>query len=147
MQCLIAYFYPKLQVIIALNQTLVLHERIRRGEAEMTYSTKDLIYHYNCGDLNKVLFSQDLGNVVLENSTLTSSSRYEIEQARKLDKYLKGELIYKRNQRMAKRVLKLVEEEPKKKFFFAFGAGMRAKHCLWEMTFRAEGLKKLSVNI
>jgi uncharacterized protein YbaP (TraB family) len=47
-----------------------------------------------------------------------------MDQARKLDEYLKEELIYKRNQRMAKRVLKLVQEEPKKKFFFAFGAGI-----------------------
>jgi uncharacterized protein YbaP (TraB family) len=90
----------------------------------MTYSTKELIYHYNCGDLREVLFAQDLANVVgVQNSSL-SNNRHEMDQARKLDEYLKEELIYKRNQRMAKRVLKLVQEEPKKKFFFAFGAGI-----------------------
>lgn len=111
------------QVIVALNQTLVLHEKIRRGKAEMTYSTKELIYHYNCGDLKEVLFAQDLSKVVSLQNSSHSSNHNEMEQARKLDEYLREELIYKRNRRMAKRVLKLIEEEPKKKFFFAFGAG------------------------
>ena len=114
--------YVKFQVIVALNQTLVLHEKIRRGEADMTYSTKELIYHYNCGDLREILFAQKL--VGVQNSSL-SSNTYEMEQARRLDDYMREELIYKRNERMAKRVLKLIEEEPKKTFFFAFGAGNR----------------------
>lgn len=91
----------------------------------MTYSTKELIYHYNCGDLNEVLSAQDLANVVkIKNSSI--SSNHEMEEARKLDAYLKDELIYKRNRRMAKRVLKLIKEEPEKKFFFAFGAGIKS---------------------
>ena len=90
----------------------------------MTYSTKELIYHYNCGDLNEVLFAQDLANVVSLGNSSHPSNQYEVEQARKLDEYLREELIYKRNQRMAKRVLKLIKKEPKKKFFFAFGAGI-----------------------
>lgn len=111
-------------MIIALNHTLVLHEKIRRGEAELTYSTKELIYHYNCGDLREVLFAKDLANLGSLRNSSHFNDRYEVEQARKLDEYLKEELLYKRNQRMAKRVLKLIEEAPKKKFFFAFGAGM-----------------------
>lgn len=90
----------------------------------MTYSTKELIYHYNCGDLKEVLFAQDLSKVVSLQNSSHSSNHNEMEQARKLDEYLREELIYKRNRRMAKRVLKLIEEEPKKKFFFAFGAGI-----------------------
>ena len=108
-------------MIIALNQTLVLHEKIRRGLAELTISTKELIYHYNCGDLNEVLLSQTTS--VGPHNTSLSSNKYEVEQTRKLDEYLKEELIFKRNRRMAKRVLKLIEQEPEKKFFFAFGAG------------------------
>ena len=91
----------------------------------MTYSTKELIYHYNCGDLKEVLSAQDLTNVVKIQNSSNSSNR-EMEEARKLDAYLKEELIYKRNRRMAKRVLKLIEEEPEKKFFFAFGAGIKS---------------------
>lgn len=109
------------QVIVALNQTLLLHEKIRRGEAKLTYSTKELIYHYNCGDLTDVLFNQDMSNLAnLENSSLPS---FDLEQTRKIDEYLREELLNKRNRRMSKRVVQLIHENPMKSFFFAFGAG------------------------
>lgn len=43
--------------------------------------------------------------------------------AQEIDSYFRQELIYKRNERMGKRVKALLEEHPDKSFFFAFGAG------------------------
>lgn len=37
---------------------------------------------------------------------------------------MREELIYKRNERMLKRVITLIEENPKKQLFFALGAGI-----------------------
>ena len=114
-------------MVTALNQTLTLHENIRRGKAAVTHSTRKLIYHYNCGDLSKVLSSQDMPNMVnLENSTFSSS---DVEETRKFDEYLREELLYKRNKRMTKRVLQRILEEPHESFFFAFGAGGFLLYC------------------
>lgn len=44
--------------------------------------------------------------------------------AQEIDSYFRQELIYKRNERMGKRVKALLEEHPDKSFFFAFGAGL-----------------------
>ncbi|MEQ2178716.1 Metalloprotease TIKI1, partial [Goodea atripinnis] len=43
--------------------------------------------------------------------------------AQEIDAYFRLELIYKRNERMGRRVKALLEEQPDKSFFFAFGAG------------------------
>lgn len=110
------------QVMVALNQTLVLHEKIRRNKAKLTYSTRELIYHYNCGDLTDILYSQKMSSLTnLENSS--DSDSFVVEQTRKIDEYFRDELIYKRNKRMSKRVVQLIKKHPKKSFFFAIGAG------------------------
>ena len=54
------------------------------------------------------------------NSTLPPQERVT---AQEIDSYFRQELIYKRNERMGKRVKALLEEFPDKGFFFAFGAG------------------------
>ncbi|XP_022250362.1 metalloprotease TIKI1-like isoform X1 [Limulus polyphemus] len=109
------------QVIFALNQTLFQHENIRSGEVQVTYTTEDLIRHYNCGDLNAVIFNHDSTSVPnLVNTSLLSS---DISIAKAIDDYFKNELIFKRNKRMAERVSELLNVYPDKSFFFAFGAG------------------------
>ncbi|XP_033118305.1 metalloprotease TIKI1-like [Anneissia japonica] len=109
------------QVLFALNQTLFQHESLRSGESHMSYTTEDLIRHYNCGDLDSVIFNRDTAQLArMLNTTLTS---VEYTTANEIDEYFKEELIIKRNRRMAKRVKELLEEYPKKSFFFAFGAG------------------------
>ncbi|XP_026521481.1 metalloprotease TIKI2 [Notechis scutatus] len=47
------------QVLFALNQTLLQHESLRAGSWQAPYTTEDLIKHYNCGDLNAVIFNHD----------------------------------------------------------------------------------------
>lgn len=47
----------------------------------------------------------------------------ELVTAQEIDRYFRLELIYKRNERMGRRVKALLEEHPDKSFFFAFGAG------------------------
>ncbi|XP_064498243.1 metalloprotease TIKI1-like isoform X2 [Pseudopipra pipra] len=70
-----------------------------------------------CHLLNGLNFSQ-VPNFV--NATLPA---HEHITAQETDSYFRQELIYKRNERMGRRVKDLLEEHPEKSFFFAFGAG------------------------
>lgn len=109
------------QVIFALNQTLLQQESLRAGSLQVPYTTEDLIQHYNCGDLNSIIFNHDTSQVPnFNNVTLPPSEQVT---AQEIDSYFRQELIYKRNERMGKRVKALLEEHPDKSFFFAFGAG------------------------
>ncbi|XP_064124856.1 metalloprotease TIKI1 [Loxodonta africana] len=109
------------QVVFALNQTLLQQESLRAGSVQIPYTMEDLIKHYNCGDLRSVIFSHDSSQVPsFINATLPPEERVT---AQEIDSYFRQELIYKRNQRMGRRVKALLEEFPDKGFFFAFGAG------------------------
>ncbi|XP_029920503.1 metalloprotease TIKI1 [Myripristis murdjan] len=109
------------QVIFALNQTLLQQESLRAGSLQVPYTTEDLIKHYNCGDLNSIIFNHDTSQVPnFNNVTLPPSEQVT---AQEIDSYFRQELIYKRNERMGRRVKTLLEEHPDKSFFFAFGAG------------------------
>ncbi|XP_052090715.1 metalloprotease TIKI1-like [Mytilus californianus] len=109
------------QVVFALNQTLWKHELSRQLKSEFQYTTEDLIHHYNCGDLNSVIFNHDLSNIPnLVNNTLPPK---DLQTAKLIDNYFRMELIDKRNQRMAARSSSLLKAHPQKTFFFAFGAG------------------------
>ncbi|KAM8829158.1 metalloprotease TIKI1 isoform 2-T2 [Spinachia spinachia] len=109
------------QVIFALNQTLLQQESLRAGSLQVPYTTEDLIRHYNCGDLNSIIFNHDTSQVPnFNNVTLPPSEQVT---AQEIDSYFRQELIYKRNERMGMRVKTLLEENPDKSFFFAFGAG------------------------
>ncbi|XP_063177232.1 metalloprotease TIKI1 isoform X1 [Chroicocephalus ridibundus] len=109
------------QVVFALNQTLLQQESLRAGSFQIPYTTEDLIKHYNCGDLSSIVFSHDTSQVPnFINATLPAHERMT---AQEIDRYFRQELIYKRNQRMGRRVKDLLEEYPDKSFFFAFGAG------------------------
>uniref|UniRef100_A0A3P9KN26 Metalloprotease TIKI n=1 Tax=Oryzias latipes TaxID=8090 RepID=A0A3P9KN26_ORYLA len=109
------------QVIFALNQTLLQQESLRAGSLQVPYTTEDLIRHYNCGDLNSIIFNHETSQVPnFNNVTLPPSEQVT---AQEIDSYFRQELIYKRNERMGKRVKALLEEHPDKSFFFAFGAG------------------------
>ncbi|XP_056374213.1 metalloprotease TIKI1 isoform X1 [Hyla sarda] len=109
------------QVIFALNQTLLQQESLRAGSLQAPYTTEDLIKHYNCGDLNSIIFNHDSSQV--PNFINVTVPPHEQITAQEIDNYFREELIYKRNERMGKRVKDLLEEFPEKSFFFAFGAG------------------------
>ncbi|MPC72779.1 Metalloprotease TIKI2 [Portunus trituberculatus] len=47
------------RVVFALNHTLAQQEILREGDGRLTYTTDHLITHYNCGNLDAVIFSQD----------------------------------------------------------------------------------------
>ena len=111
-----------LQVIFALNQTLNFQEKMRYGEAQLTYTTDDLIDHYNCGDLTTVLFSAQATQLATLNSN-SSQHNEEFQKAQEIDRYFRKALIFERNKRMAKRVMDLLKSYPERDFFFAFGAG------------------------
>ncbi|XP_010073419.1 PREDICTED: metalloprotease TIKI1-like [Pterocles gutturalis] len=110
-----------LQVVFALNQTLLHQESLRTGSFQIPYTTEDLIKHYNCGDLSSIIFNHDTSQVPnFINATLPAHERIT---AQEIDSYFRQELIYKRNERMGRRVKDLLEKYPDKSFFFAFGAG------------------------
>ncbi|XP_060629448.2 metalloprotease TIKI2 isoform X1 [Anolis sagrei] len=109
------------QVLFALNQTLLQHESLRAGSLQAPYTTEDLIKHYNCGDLNAVIFNHDTSQ--LPNFINTTLPPHEQVTAQEIDSYFRQELIYKRNERMGKRVMALLRDNSDKSFFFAFGAG------------------------
>ncbi len=52
------------QVIFALNQTLLQQESLRAGGLQVPYTTEHLIKHYNCGDLNSIIFNHDTSQVL-----------------------------------------------------------------------------------
>ncbi|XP_077079537.1 metalloprotease TIKI1 [Siphateles boraxobius] len=108
-------------VIFALNQTLLQQESLRAGSLQVPYTTEDLIKHYNCGDLNSIIFNHDSSQVPnFRNMSLPARDQ---ETAQEIDRYFRQELIYKRNERMGRRVNALLQEQPDRSFFFAFGAG------------------------
>ncbi|KAL6054583.1 hypothetical protein STEG23_001400, partial [Scotinomys teguina] len=107
-------------VLFALNQTLLQHESVRAGSLQAPYTTEDLIKHYNCGDLNAVIFNHDTSQ--LPNFINTTLPPHEQVTAQEIDSYFRQELIYKRNERMGKRVMALLRENQDKICFFAFGA-------------------------
>uniref|UniRef100_A0A5F9DH53 Metalloprotease TIKI n=1 Tax=Oryctolagus cuniculus TaxID=9986 RepID=A0A5F9DH53_RABIT len=111
------------QVLFALNQTLLQHESVRAGSLQAPYTTEDLIKHYNCGDLNAVIFNHDTPPGELPNFINTTLPPHEQVTAQEIDSYFRQELIYKRNERMGKRVMALLRENEDKICFFAFGAG------------------------
>lgn len=61
------------------------------------------------------------------NSSLPAHDRMTALQ---IDSYFRQELIYKRNERMARRVSALLQRNPNQTYFFAFGAGKRVSHSL-----------------
>uniref|UniRef100_UPI0016591A1E metalloprotease TIKI2 n=1 Tax=Halichoerus grypus TaxID=9711 RepID=UPI0016591A1E len=109
------------KVLFALNQTLLQHESVRAGSLQAPYTTEDLIKHYNCGDLNAVIFNHDTSQ--LPSFINTTLLPHEQVTAQEIDSYFRHELIYKRNERMGKRVMALLQENEDKICFFAFGAG------------------------
>uniref|UniRef100_A0A7N9CYI6 Metalloprotease TIKI n=1 Tax=Macaca fascicularis TaxID=9541 RepID=A0A7N9CYI6_MACFA len=109
------------QVLFALNQTLLQQESVRAGSLQASYTTEDLIKHYNCGDLSAVIFNHDTSQ--LPNFINTTLPPHEQVTAQEIDSYFRQELIYKRNERMGKRVMALLRENEDKICFFAFGAG------------------------
>ena len=111
-----------LQVVFALNQTLSFQEKLRVGKAHVAYTTDDLIDHYNCGDLTSVLFSTQSTRLPSISSNF-SLRQLELKRTQEIDQYFRKELIFKRNERMAKRVIELLNKYPERNFFFAFGAG------------------------
>nr|XP_031539971.1 metalloprotease TIKI2 [Vicugna pacos] len=70
-----------------------------------------------CHPLNGLNFSQ------LPNFINTTLPPHEQVTAQEIDSYFRQELIYKRNERMGKRVMALLQENEDKICFFAFGAG------------------------
>ncbi|KAK2709631.1 metalloprotease TIKI1-like isoform X2 [Artemia franciscana] len=109
------------QVIFVLNQTLKAKEaHFSDTRPRSSIATEELIKHYQCGNLDSVIFNQD--TLISLDHTPEAESREKIV-GRRIDQYFRNELILKRNERMGQRVAHLIKSYPQKSFFFAFGAG------------------------
>ncbi|KAK7888939.1 hypothetical protein WMY93_024499 [Mugilogobius chulae] len=85
------------QVLFALNQTLLQHEGVRAGSLQGSYTTEDLITHYNCGDLSSIIFNHDTSQLPhFINNSLPAHERLTAQQ---------------------------IDKNPNQTYFFAFGAG------------------------
>jgi hypothetical protein len=91
------------------------------------YGVDDLIRHYNCGDLEALQFNYDqsqvLGGVGDDVSGSSSHVTSEAKMAAEINSYLRDKLIHARNERLAESTARLLNNEPRLSFFFAFGAG------------------------
>lgn len=96
-----------------------MHEKVRRGEAKLLISVKQLIHHYNCGDLKEVLFSQEISNI----ANVSQGNSFQKEQTKAFKEYMREQLLFKRNQKMARRIVKIINEKPGRSMIFASGAG------------------------
>lgn len=115
-----------LQVLLALEQALDHYEAVRAGNATSSspksHSVDELVYEYNCGDLLSVIAIRDGSNEWMS-AALPAAPSLNNSVTPSIDQYFRTELIHKRNRRMAKRVVELLETFPHRTFFFAFGAG------------------------
>lgn len=64
----------------------------------------------------------------------TTLPPHEQVTAQEIDSYFRQELIYKRNERMGRRVMSLLRENRDKSFFFAFGAGKAWSFLFYSVT-------------
>ncbi|CAG2105571.1 unnamed protein product [Medioppia subpectinata] len=115
------------EVLFALNQTLYQHEGIRLGILRSKLTTDDLIRHYNCGDLNEIIFNYDtthVPNIMNDKSYALFRNSEDLKLAKHIDDYFRSEVIVKRNKRMSERVLNILQSNPNQSYFFAFGAGI-----------------------
>lgn len=132
------------QVVSALNRTLTQFESHRFGFVPPSlssiddglapvYTADDLVQTYNCGDLHAAIFSDGGGDVIGRDAGASTSSTSaaatvrttsgDDDVGRKINEYFRDELIDKRNRRMATRIDRILVEQTKTSFFFAFGAG------------------------
>ena len=65
-------------MIFALNHTLMVQEKLRRGKLEVSYTTDDLIKQYNCGDIEAITVDQDSVQVNLYRNMVLIFSDYKI---------------------------------------------------------------------
>ena len=117
------------QVLFILDKTLDLDYEV------LTHiSTRDLdnlISRYRSGDISPAYFSQKFGffpqiannKNVDNNDSISINNPEERKMAMDIHTYLRDEIIFKRNEIMAKRIVKLIQENPDTSFFFAFGVG------------------------
>ena len=117
------------QVLFILNKTMELDH-----EVLTTVSSRDLnnlIHRYRNGDISPAYFSQKFGFFPQignnkngnNNESISINSEEERKMAIDIHTYLRDRIIFERNEIMARRIMKLIEDDPSTSYFFAFGVG------------------------
>ena len=78
---------------------------------------------FNHKDFQLLIFSKSFFLSQLPHFINSSLPAHDRMTALQIDSYFRQELIYKRNERMARRVSALLQRNPNQTYFFAFGAG------------------------
>ena len=116
-----------IQVELALRVQLdYLEPMVRESSHGPDISIEEDIHAYRCGDFASLVSSTPfLPLPSLDNITATSSwlSRQELDTLRSTENYLWGQMVVKRNRKMAKAIDALLKKQRNKTYFFALGAG------------------------
>lgn len=113
------YFY--FQVIVYLDELLTRYDIERKEKNNKPEETNHLTYHYICGNLSDYVFSSKKRINISSVQTSRGQTLQNFEQS------LKEELFLRRNKQMAKKIIKEIKFERKKKnrrLFFTIGAGI-----------------------
>ena len=95
------------------------------SQGPLTSAERD-IHAYRCGDFASIVSSTPfLPLPSLDNITTTSSwlNDSEMSTLRNTEKYLWGQMVVRRNRKMAKAIDALLKRERNITYFFALGAG------------------------
>ena len=95
------------------------------SQGPLTSAERD-IHAYRCGDFASIVSSTPfLPLPLLDNITTTSSwlNDSEMSTLRNTEKYLWGQMVVRRNRKMAKAIDALLKRERNVTYFFALGAG------------------------
>lgn len=112
------------QVVFALKATLSSYEQIR-GNKLKTNEADNIIQNYNCGKIDAFLYEKM--SLFVDPSDFKSPS--DIELAKKLKTSFQQKFVVERNQKMGNVIIKKIEGEPDKTFFFALGVGKSHDCC------------------
>jgi len=99
---------------LGIMDSFSLKEQILELESSLDYLEKNGDY---LSDIKKLYIQGDTKSLM----TFINKSMYQMPKYKELEQKFMQKLIYDRNQRMAKRIEKLVNNNPKKKALFAFG--------------------------
>ena len=124
---LITYNDLSFQVELALKVQLdYLEPMVQEASSGPAVSVEEDIEIYRCGDFaNLVSSTPFLPLPSLDNITDTSSwlSEGEMTMLKNTENYLWGQMVVRRNRKMAKAIDALLKKERNVTFFFALGAG------------------------
>ncbi|XP_028404636.1 metalloprotease TIKI2-like [Dendronephthya gigantea] len=107
------------EVIVYLDELLTKYDIEKKEKHNKPEDTNDLLYHYICGNLSEYVFSSK------ESINTSSVQRSRWQTLQDFEQSLKKEMFLRRNKQMARKIIKEIKFERKRKkrrLFFTIGA-------------------------